>query len=80
MMADIAEVRLKPQSQKEAPRMVVPSVRVKCKAPGAFVYEPLESSAAEFLVIFCNQNIRSLNKIQANEPAAYFEVEVKQCK
>lgn len=80
MISDIAEVRLKPVVPKDMPRMVVPSVRVKCKAPGAFVFEPLESSATDFVVSVGDQNIRSLNKIQANEPVSYFEVEIKQCK
>lgn len=80
MNAEIGELRLKSMNAKEVPRMVVPSVRVKSRAPNTFTYEPLENSSADFLVGSPNQNIRSLNRIQANEPIAYFEIELRHCK
>ena len=50
MSADVGDIRMKSQGQSDDVRMVIPSVRVKCRTPDTYVYEPLESASADFLV------------------------------
>lgn len=75
------QIRLKDKQLGQDRRMVIPSVRIKWKEGSRYVYEPNEAVTSDFMVNYwATKNIRSLHKIQHNEPVTYFEIEILKCK
>jgi hypothetical protein len=76
-----SQVRLKETTGPSDNRMIIPSIRIKWKQEGRFVYEPNETAYSDYMVNYwATKNIRSLQRVQTNQPISYFEVDILSCK